>query len=392
LIGGIISECKVTGNSKISASAGYSGGLIGHVIGGEITACSSSCKVWGGQSSKSLGGLIGELKSKKGCGTTMLRCTSSGDISVGGGSSIGGLIGYLEAEDSGIIITKCSSVGNVFSTGTVLTSFGGLIGNLNSATVENCFSTGTILNDENSLINAYYVGGLIGYCTEGTITDCYHIEGKVGGENGIGGLIGFVNNKDYFSKIERSFASNLNVNGQTNVGGLIGRFNEGATKTVTVSQCFANTSVNGSTYNVGGLIGFICNASVTDCYSVGKVEGSESIGGLIGYVNDGNSTVSYCYSVATVISKSSKNYGELIGYINSPTANGFKCDNSYYLEDEVNSSYGQGKSKEQLKDRTTYTGWNILDTNTLGTRWWIDSKIANAINDGFPYLANIKYP
>ena len=92
----------------------------------------------------------------------------------------------------------------------------------------------------------WYVGGMVGYNNNGTVSNCY-ATGTVTGDSRVGGLVGW---------------------------------NDG-----TVSNCYATGSVTGTgDYDVGGLVG--CNelATVSNCYATGNVTGTGSyVGGLVGY-------------------------------------------------------------------------------------------------------------
>ena len=90
----------------------------------------------------------------------------------------------------------------------------------------------------------------------------------------------------------------------TQIGGLIGYHLDGS---VTRCSCTGNVETSGSA--VGGLIGMTYTigtaaATVAECWSSGTVSGSYGIGGLIGCIyqdgNDGTIIVSDCYSTAAV--------------------------------------------------------------------------------------------
>ena len=78
------------------------------------------------------------------------------------------------------------------------------------------------------------------------------------------------------------------------MGGLVG-LNNG-----TVTSCHVSGEVHGSgydSYSVGGLVGYNGGGSISACYSLGKVEGAQGIGGLTGH-NEG--TVTNCFSTCTI--------------------------------------------------------------------------------------------
>ena len=118
------------------------------------------------------------------------------------------------------------------------------------------------------------------------------------------GLFGYINN----ANISHSGVINVNISANSNIGGLVGYNRNG-----TVTECYSTGSVNGvaMTANVGGLVGFNFNGTVTECYSTCSVSGSYFIGGLVGR-SRGYFTVSNCYSTGSV--SGSGYIGGLFGY------------------------------------------------------------------------------
>jgi len=89
------------------------------------------------------------------------------------------------------------------------------------------------------------------------------------------------------------------VTGGGYIGGLIGR-EDGD---IVVNKCWASGNVGGSSY-VGGLIGYVDNGgtTVTNSYSTSTVTGSSYVGGLIGMMYEG--TVSSCFAAGNVAGSS----------------------------------------------------------------------------------------
>jgi hypothetical protein len=157
----------------------------------------------------------------------------------------------------------------------------------------------------------------------------------------------------YDGSISKSFASG-NVKGTTKVGGLIGRVDKG-----TVEQVYSRGNVSSVKFNntggfyTGGLIGFIDGSpNIKEAYSSGAVSASSYVGGFIGqYYSSG--IVSDCYFDITA-SGQSKGIGVI----------------------EVGSPIVFGKNTQEMKQQNTYNSWNF---NTV---WDINSQT----NDGYPYL------
>lgn len=155
------------------------------------------------------------------------------------------------------------------------------------------------------------------------------------------------------------------VNGAA--GGLIGK----AWSLTTIRRCFSLGSVNGNEY-VGGLVGWIFDAGISDSFSRADVEVESGVcGGLIGYADDNWVYTSYAAGRVTALADS----GGLIGTgMHAPVVN-----DCYYDEDasgQDDNGYGEPKSTSQMKTLSTFPGWDFDDV------WEMDFRK----NKGYPYL------
>ena len=117
-----------------------------------------------------------------------------------------------------------------------------------------------------------YVGGLVGWNDDGTVTNSHSI-GEVTGANRVGGLVGW----NYEGTLGNSYSS-ATVTGEWEVGGLVG-WNHYAT----IGNSYASGNVSGNR-EVGGLVGYNQGSTVTNSYSTGNVTGYSDVGGLVGMV------------------------------------------------------------------------------------------------------------
>ncbi len=83
--------------------------------------------------------------------------------------------------------------------------------------------------------------------------------------------------------------SSGSVNGK-NSGGIAGRNNTGI-----ISNCYSTGTISGQ--NAGGIAGFSNSGLISDCYSTGAISGVES-GGIAGSYNKGN--ISNCYTSSNI--------------------------------------------------------------------------------------------
>jgi len=214
---------------------------------------------------------------------------------------------------------------------------GGLAGELSAGTITGCSVTGVIEGDE-------FTGGLVGWA-HGEIKSCRSVV-DVHGDMGVGGLIG-----DAHANVMHC-ASSGNVYGRRRVAGLIGTMgfsmftgmwqsNSQETRECTkVSQCCSDCSVTGEE-EVGGLIAAVCGAGeIRDCYTVGPVEGSTKVGGLIGVA--WRCCVVRCFSAGQVPDQ--EHAGGLIGE-NVPVENAEKLVEyppcQFIVEEVPSSSNGE---------------------------------------------------
>ena len=134
-----------------------------------------------------------------------------------------GLFGYVgesNAEVRNIGLLEVNVTGDDY--------VGGLVGNCRSGTVSNSYATG-------SVTGVNFVGGLVGY-SQGNISDSY-ATGAVTGNSRVGGLVG-----DHYGTVSNSYATGA-VMGNNSVGGLVG-LNSG---TITASYYNSETTEQSDT-------------------------------------------------------------------------------------------------------------------------------------------------
>ncbi len=152
-----------------------------------------------------------------------------------------------------------------------------------------------------------FAGGLAGL-SEGNITNC-NVTGDTGiliGNNVVGGLIG----RNAYGTISNSNAQ-VQVSGNKKVGGLAGDNINGGV----VTESYAVSGVQG-TESVGGLIGEN-DGTISSSYATGDISGVVNIGGLVG-LNRG--TISGSSAAGAVESVNYNYVGGLVGQNGSSTS------------------------------------------------------------------------
>jgi len=287
-------------------------------------------------------------------GTTgVIRNIGLQNINVEGNLYVGGLVGM-----------NLGSVFNCYTTGIVsgYSCSGGLVGILlDDGTVTMCYSSSNVTGMKTA-------GGLVGWNRGGRITECY-TSGTVTGNNDIGGLVGYNN-----GVITKSHAKGVVTSDHGDVGGLVGMNSSG-----TISSCYATGTVTGG-YSVGGLVGSnsLDTTLIETSYATGTVTGRSSVGGLIGW-NGG--TVSSSYSTGEVTGSGS-NSGSLVGYIRNATFS--QCYWDVESSGQTSSAEGSGIFGRTTAEMTypydpdTYVDWDFEET-------WASDELYQ-FNNGYPYL------
>lgn len=187
------------------------------------------------------------------------------------------------------------------------------------------------------------------------------------------GLIGHAVNG---AEIKNIGIKNAEVYGDLFVGALVGELSD-----ATISSAYIVDSevIGGSgSDEVGALIGLMRGSTpyTEDTYSINSsASGDSDVGGLIGQINDGELTRSYSASSAH-LGTTEGTEGVLLGKLF-----GGVITNSYWQGDIVpmNSDGGTEKSESQLKQRSTYSGWDFTDV-------W---ERCPAANQGYPFLQDV---
>lgn len=185
-----------------------------------------------------------------------------------------------------------------------------------------------------------------------------------------------------------------------NSGGLVGTLGPGSS----IDQCFSLVNLTATTSATGGLIGHADQATVSNCYAKGTVDGVPSVAGFIGSASD--CTITNCYSVGAVTGTTGTYSRGFIGYGIRNTVTSCYWDKE--TSGKTNSFGGTGKTTAEMKTAATYVGWQtgIAVNLALGKTYTksiapsasypdtgnleaTDGLLSAAYNDGRCYAYNI---
>lgn len=291
------------------------------------------------------------------------------NVNVKGLSYVGGLVGYNEGSISSADVAGVIT-GNVDDSNSE--RIGGLVGQ-NEGPISNSSFDGNVTGVAD-------VGGLVGYNSQGTISESFATGEVTGTDGNTGGLVG-----DNYNGTINNSSSTGNVTGTDYVGGLIGSSYDG-----TISNSYATGTVTGDDYGVGGLVGSN-STTISNSYATGKVIGdinsSYTVGGLVGYNDD---TISNSYATGNVMGGYMVGglVGDNEGQINTSYASGNVNGNENeiqglydtnengniggligYNKGEVDNSYALGNVKgyKNVGGLVGSNGGNLWNQNYLGT-------------------------
>ena len=148
-----------------------------------------------------------------------------------------------------------------------------------------------INTSEQTLESNNYLG-LFGFVYGSSRNHCYIknlgiVNGSIAGESL--GCVGAVVGEAYYTDITNCYNENTDITmtgSSSNVGGVVGYYREG-----TISGSYNTGTVSGSS-SVGGVAGYNDHGTISNSYNTGTVSGSSSVGGVAGY-NSGTISGSY---------------------------------------------------------------------------------------------------
>ena len=225
IAGATIQDVRVTGHFNAD-KAEHSGCIVAYAQNSRITGCVSTASING-------------------------HCSIQ--------SSTGGIVGIA---DSSTQVSDCINYGTVkcITSETYTTDAGGIVGWLaGSSNITNCSNFGTVIGlTDDSHTPAIYVGGIVGFVTTKSISDCYNAgavrineQGNSSATQGAGGIAGFVGFNDT-QPVQISNCYNVGsvtaANANAMLGGIVGW---SGYDSVAITNCYYLTGTAGQVYGYG---------------------------------------------------------------------------------------------------------------------------------------------
>lgn len=218
--------------------------------------------------------------------------------------------------------------------------FGYALGaSIRNLTLENCDISGK-----------EFVGGIVGFAFQSTISDCT-VSGTVSGRSSVGGIAGSISGVEGKKGSIVNCINRASVSGiSSNIAGVAGQVNY-----VNIENCFNAGTITGNG-DVGGVAGRISNNGgiLRNCCNVGTVNGSKSVGGVAGssYAggNGADGKIQNCYSLVGAVATA-----------NSPVGTDANPENNDHYEpgDYLGALVGMNVGLNPVFDNGIFTGYEI---------------------------------
>ena len=244
--------------------------------------------------------------------------------------------------------------------------------------------------------NSVYVGGFVGRMNAGTIkySSFTGTVTSTGSSTCVGGFVGGML-KVGNSSITNCYAVPL-VTGTYVTGGFAGEMDAGGSYSATIENCY----VGGHTYQgqyvsgegnisggdcVGGFVAYMhsSKSSVSNCYTTASVRGSGNsgtiagVGGFVGYIKFGKINASYCSGLVSVTSANpSRPQGAFVGFYSTNTTPVTLTDNQAL--ENVNGGVLRlvgNKSDSDVSSQVVFASAGVIRGDTSATAVPIDGSL-----------------
>ncbi|WNY23769.1 hypothetical protein MmiHf6_10840 [Methanimicrococcus hongohii] len=296
-----------------------------------------------------------------GNGQTITLASSTGTLTFGAKNGSSGLfskVNYNSANGANIYNLNVVVNCNIISTSN---NFGVIVGSgLSSGDKSNVLMracTVTVNPGKTITANGENTGGIIGNLDVGTLSTCtFSGEGKL---SSTGNNTGGVAGYINLGQLYSCSVSG-NVNGSNYVGGLVGYFKDGGL----TSACTVSGTVNGTGDYVGGAIGYMAAGSTAAGTTVSSaVSGKNHVGGFVGY-NSATGITGVTVTSSTSVTGTGNNVGGFVGSKNGRIVNSVVTGVTVSGVNYVGGFAGSSNSSATVN--CSYTGGTVTGASYVG--------------------------
>ena len=350
--------------ATIEVKAANAGGIAGNAAGSKIsnatnegdvtttTTTSNNTAVGTYYNAGNVGGIVGRAED------TNITNVENKENTVAGAHNVGGAVGYL---------TGKSTVSGAINNGGDITATGARRNDGNNS-INNGFAQESVRDNAQEIFNIGNMGGIVGYM--------YGDETYIKDSSNRGTVhSAYITDQDYV----------LDISEAANAGGVVGKIDRSNTK-----QLSNNKIVNGD--------GTEAQAAVSGSYNTGDVQGYTGVGGVAGFMYNGEVTAAYNLGKISATRKAQPetiqplNMGGVVGDSTEGTDASilvYDVYNAGQIGDETYNLYGRhvggvvgrlsGKIEKAYNTGDIYNGFNVVG-GVVG--YWYKGTINNTFNTG----------
>lgn len=254
-----------------------------------------------------------------------------------------------DAGKAGIVAgTNCGTIKNVVVEGTINPKFynnvGGIAGYSSGGTISECVNKATVIGANN-------VGGIVGYAE---ISDSTHLQdcqnlGAIEGKEVVGGIGGYITTqkKEGTYLLQRHENSNT-VTGKEKIGGIFGcvsgiSYSSYPTRYTNfeISVSENKAEIIGSGDYVGGIVGYGSRLNtIISCENTADITGGNYVGGLVGYSSNTNIKANESENNNTITGKGYVGgFAGYVGLVEYAINNGTITSTGVIVEDGNSNAY-----------------------------------------------------
>ena len=200
---------------------------------------------------------------------------------------------------------------------------------ISGMTIENAESYSGLFGNVTGTVRDFTVTGSITITGDETVS---RVGGAVGslGTASVGGTVSGVTS-----------GVNITVSADNDhIGGVVGSMPENSSPTVESCVYTGNITVTVAAGSVAGVVGYIRTGTIQNCANQGGINtgGNGSVGGILGYCNNGKIYIRNCYNSGSIAAEGTANVGAIVGQNNKTQATVSNC---YYLTGSADKGQGQ---------------------------------------------------
>lgn len=372
------------------AGQDYTGGIVGCNVTGTFTNCKYEGELTGNQY---VGGIVGALENTI---STFTSCFSKGII-IATGDYAGGIIGVSQ----GACIEEmesCSHFGDISGQSYVGGLVGAVLNTVQAPTLHTYESRSSSTYSSGVHRKWYYETINIGSSVTKNLNNCTAI-GNISGSTYVGGLIGSETTANgYTSRANKTEKNSYIFEGETYITYTYESYTYYTYTRNTISMSLTNNYYSGTlqgTNNVGGLVGYKSGGIIQNNYAYANILGSANVGGIVGKISDekisesfNTTTIKSNVAINSTVSATASDVGRVYGYtdnseyaiigaLGSAEGNRALVQTKVILqgvvqevEDDLQNGTSIGPSLLRLKATYVSMGWdfdnnwNILETES----------------------------